>query len=137
MNKILLIGSGWRARMWARLISVLPEVELAGVCSAAMRKSAPFDAAGIPVYTTYEQALAVSADTVLVCVGKGDNLSVSRLCRGHGYRVLCETPAGMSPSECAAFAESDICIAEQYPLQPVFAAVRAIVEGDCWGRCIR
>ena len=60
MNKLLLIGSGWRARMWARLIGVLPEVELAGVLCRNVQKRAPFDAAGIPVYTTYEQALAVS-----------------------------------------------------------------------------
>lgn len=133
MNKILLIGSGWRARMWARLVGALPEVELAGVLCRNAQKRAPFDAAGISVYTTYEQALAVSADAVLVCVGKRDNLSVSRLCRGHGYRVLCETPAGMSPSECAAFAESDVCIAEQYPQQPVFAAARAIVERGLLG----
>ena len=119
--------------MWARLIGVLPDVTLAGVLCRNAQKRAFFDEAGIPVYATYKQAFATTADAALVCVGKQDNFSVSSFLEERGCRVLCETPAGMSPSECAAFTPSGICIAEQYPRQPIFAAVRAVMEKGVLG----
>lgn len=57
MNRILLIGSGWRARMWARVISALPDVSLAGVLCRNPEKRAPFEKIGVPVCGSYDEAL--------------------------------------------------------------------------------
>lgn len=127
MNSIALIGGGWRARMWAKVISVLPDFRLAGVLCRDRAKQPLFAGLGCPVFASYEQALSVQADAVLVCVSKQDNLAVSRLFAEKGYRVLCETPAGGTDEERALFSNSAIMVAEQYPLRPVFAAVQAVI----------
>ena len=133
MNRILLIGSGWRARMWARVISALPDVSLAGVLCRNPEKRAPFEKIGVPVCGSYDEALSVCADAVLVCVRKQDNLAVSCFFAEKGYRVLCETPAGGTDEERRLFSESEVMIAEQYPLQPVFAAAQAVIKAGILG----
>lgn len=128
MNKILLIGSGWRANMWARLIASLPEVQLSCVLCRNEAKRAPFEEYGVPLVGSYEQAFSYAADAALVCVSKKDNFAVSRYLSERGCSVLCETPAGMTEEERSAFSELPVQIAEQYPLHPIFAAVRKVCE---------
>ena len=111
--------------MWARVISSLSDVSLAGVLCRNPEKRAPFEKIGVPVCGSYDEALSVCADAVLVCVRKQDNLAVSCFFAEKGYRVLCETPAGGTDEERRLFSESEVMIAEQYLLQPVFAAAQA------------
>lgn len=133
MNSIALIGSGWRAKMWARVIAALPDVSLACVLCRNPEKRAPFEKMGVPVYGSSDEVLSVGADAVLVCVRKQDNLSVSRFFAEKGYRVLCETPAGRTDEERRLFSESKVMIAEQYPLQPVFAAAQTVIKTGILG----
>lgn len=133
MDNLLLVGSGWRARMWARLIGVLPDMRLAGVVCRNAQKRAPFEAAGIPICSAHEQAFVLGADATLVCVSKEDALPVSLFYREHGLRVLCETPAGQTAAERDMFSASDIAIAEQNPYNPVFRAARKIAESGALG----
>ena len=133
MKQVILVGSGWRARMWARVILALPDVRLACVLCRNPEKRASFEKMGVPVCASYDEVLSVQADGVLVCVRKQDNLSVSRLFADRGYRVLCETPAGMTDGERTEFARLNVCIAEQYPLQPTFMAAQAVIKKGILG----
>lgn len=135
MKRILLVGSGWRAETWATLIMKLPDFSLTAVVCRGEEKACKFSSIGAVTVENYEQGLEKGADLVLVCVSKGDGLSVSRFFAAKGFSVLCETPAASDEGEYTPSKNGEkIFIAEQYPLQPRFAALKKIADEGALGR---
>lgn len=135
MKRVLLVGSGWRAETWAGLIMKLPGFSLAAVVCRNEEKARKFSLSGAVTVGSYEEGLEKGIDLVLVCVTKGEGLSVSRFFAARGFFVLCETPAAGDEREYTASEGGEkIFIAEQYPLQPRFAALKKIAEEGALGR---
>ena len=136
--KIALVGAGWRAAGWLRLLKKLQDrFALLGVyCRRAERRKA-LAAAGVPVADSLGALLQRNPDFVLVCVSKTENLAVCRALLAEGAAVLCETPAGTDEAGSAAFAAlrgEKLQFAEQYPFQPRFRAMRAAAERSLIGQ---
>lgn len=136
--KIALVGAGWRAAGWLRLLKKLQDrFALLGVyCRRAERRKA-LAAAGVPVADSFGALLQRNPDFVLVCVSKTENLAVCRALLAEGAAVLCETPAGTDEAGSAAFAAlsgEKLQFAEQYPFQPRFRAMRAAAERGLIGQ---
>lgn len=136
-KKIALVGSGWRAETWARLIGVLPGFRLTSVLVRNAQKAELFSARfGVKTVFSEEALLSDSPDLVLVCVPKGDNFSVTERFVRVGVKTLCETPAGRTKEEREIFSswEGKVRVAEQYPLQPRFRALSALISSGALGR---
>lgn len=135
MKRILLIGSGWRAETWAELVMKLPGFSLTAVVCRNEEKARRFSQLGAPVARTYEEGLKAGVDCVLVCVSKQDGAKTACFFSELGLPVLCETPAGCNEAEYEMLDKSRrIYFAEQYPLQPRFAALKSIIDGGLLGR---
>ena len=135
MKRILLVGSGWRAETWAELIMKLPEFSLAAIVCRNEEKARRFALSGAPTVRSYEEGLQAGADCVLVCVSKQDGAATAGYFSERGIPVLCETPAGCNDAEYEMLERSrGIFFAEQYPLQPRFAALKQIVTDGLLGR---
>lgn len=135
--RVGIVGTGWRAQAWLRLLSKLQNrFALAGVCCHGEAGAGPLRAAGVPVFFEPARLWGQGCGFVLVCVAKGAAYGVCRGLLQEGAAVLCETPAGTDEAECAAFAAlgGRLQFAEQYPLLPRFAALRAAAERGMLGR---
>lgn len=134
MKRILLIGSGWRAEMWATLIDKLPGFFPAAVVCRSEEKARRFSSLGFTAVKSYKEGLDRGVDFILVCVSKQNAFSVARFFEDLGFSVLCETPAGNTEEEFAVLEKSKkIFFAEQYPLKPFFASLKKISYEGCLG----
>lgn len=132
MNKIGIVGAGWRAEMWISVIQKLKDVSVAGVLCRREARAAELSARyGVATVRDVAALDVLGCDAVLVCVSKQSNCSVSEELLSRGLRVLSETPAGMTAQERARLTQygADVLqFAEQFPLQPRFAALRSCLE---------
>lgn len=129
-KRIAVIGSGWRAETWVHVINALPGYSVSAVLVRNGEKEEKFRQLGVPVSREIPDA-----DIHLVCVPKTENYAVCEWLLKEGAAALCETPAGMSAEECAAFSalSGKLQFAEQYPLQPRFRALQALAESGMLG----
>lgn len=129
-KRIAVIGSGWRAETWVHVVNALHGYSVSAVFVRNGEKAEKFRRLGVPVSREIPDA-----DIHLVCVSKTENYAVCERLLKEGAAVLCETPAGMSAEECAAFSalSGKLQFAEQYPLQPRFRALQALAESGVLG----
>lgn len=135
MTRVALIGSGWRAESWAKLLQRLSDFSLSAVLVRNGEKEERFRALGARTVRTEEGALA-GCDLVLVCVSKQNLCDVcDRLVR-RGAAVLSETPAGINREERKTFDSfgEQVQVAEQYPWRPQFRALHALTESGMIGK---
>lgn len=130
--KIAIVGAGWRAETWMRVIGSLSDrfCLTAIVCRNADRAE-KLCGRGIPAVRALSDLRTDELDFALVCVSKADNYAVCLELLSRGAAVLCETPAGVGAEQIAAFAALDkekLQFAEQYPFQPRFQAMRTACE---------
>lgn len=130
--KIAIVGAGWRAETWMRVIGRLSDrfCLTAVVCRNADRAE-KLRSRGVPAVRALSDLRTDELDFALVCVSKAENYTVCRELLSSGAAVLCETPAGTEGEQITAFASLDnekLQFAEQYPFQPRFQAMRAACE---------
>lgn len=133
-----LVGTGWRARFFARVARLIPErFELAGVVT----RSAPAVGSvwGVPAYRRVEELVAGPAlDYVVACVPRTVVVSVTSRLVELGQAVLVETPpasdqAGLEAVTALAADGGRVQVAENYPWQPLHAARLAMTDAGLIG----
>ncbi len=139
--RYIIIGYGWRADFFYRIAKALPdEFE---VCASVLRteERAAQVAVEKGVFATadLEAALKMKPDFAVLCVPR--IIVKEYLCRlmEREVPVLCETPPGQSVKELSELwrevqlKKGQIQVAEQYFLQPYYAAVGEIIKAGYLG----
>ena len=139
--KFVVIGYGWRADFFYRIARALPEKfeVCAGVLRTEERAAQVAKEKGIFATVNLEEALATEPDFAVLCVPRA-------IVKEYLYRlmekkvpVLCETPPGQNTEElCELWAETQlksgqVQVAEQYFLQPYYAAVAEVIRAGYLG----
>ena len=138
--RIGIVGTGWRAAMFAGIVNALPEFELVGV-AARRRGSAERAAASwgtMPFDDPLGLAAAARPELTIVCVPWPDNPDVIGALATEGHRVLSETPpapdlAGLHRLWERIGGLDRVQVAEQYCELPGHAARRAVVRSGAIG----
>ena len=74
MNKIGIVGAGWRAEMWISVIQKLKDASVAGVLCRREARAAELSARyGVATVRDVAALDALGCDAVLVCVSKQSN----------------------------------------------------------------
>lgn len=140
MEKIrfALIGSGWRAEFYIRVAKALPgRFDLTAVMIRDAQKGNAFsEKFQVRVVQTVEQLLADDPEFVVLSIKRGVASDVLISLFDKGVPVLAETPPGESLEDlnriwqAAKMSGAKVQVAEQYFLQPLYAAwYKAIEEG--------
>lgn len=143
MNKkrFVLIGSGWRAEFYIRIAKALPaQFDLAGVMIRDAGKGRDFAGRfGVTVVNSLEELLALKPDYAVLSIARGHVPPVLESLFKTGLPVLCETPPAESVDELnqlwksASGHKAKIQVAEQYFLQPLYAAWEAALREGLLG----
>lgn len=133
-----LIGSGWRAEFYLRIAKALPEkFELTSVLIRDKEKGSAFsEKFKVPVVNTLDQLLEQKPDFVVLAIKRGTVTNYLIRLFEIGIPVLTETPPGEDEKalqklwkECVRL-NGKIQVAEQYPMQPLYAAWhKAVADG--------
>ena len=140
-TRIAIVGTGWRANLFARIINALPEeFELVGV-TARTRESAESGATrwGTTAHETPAALVAATRpDVTIVSVPSAASPDVIEAVVNAGSHVLAETPPGERLADlhrlwAAVGHLNRVQVAEQYLLLPGHAARLAAVRGGLIG----
>lgn len=131
-----LIGSGWRAEFYIRIAKLLPEqLELTGVVIRDSDKGATFAKKfSVPVVQTLDELLEDRPDFVVLSINRDFVTDYLVRLFERKVPVLCETPPGKTVADLEELWESsqahgaNIQVAEQYFLQPLYAAWLQVME---------
>ena len=116
--RIILVGMGARARIWARVAAADPDAEIVAMCDpdprarAATRQAHP----GLPVGSALDEVLGTGADAVLLATppaGRHDQIDAA--CKA-GLPILAEKPLA-----------ADVAVARRYVEMAEAAGVHLIV----------
>ena len=133
MKKITfaLYGGGWRAEFYARVARAMPEkYEITAALVRREETAARLRRLyGIPSVFRLEDLLNTRPDFVVLCITKVDIADALCDLMGKNIPVLCETPPAVEKEKLLRVWDSSrraascaVQIAEQYPLQPYYAA---------------
>lgn len=140
-TKFIVIGYGWRADFFYRIAKVLPEEfeVCAGVLRTEERAGQVAKEKGIFATANLEDALATEPDFAVLCVPRAIVKEYLYWLMEKKVPVLCETPPGQNTEElCELWAETQlkngqVQVAEQYFLQPYYAAVAEVIRAGYLG----
>ncbi len=144
MSKIRMgiVGAGWRAEFFTRIAAAAADLFAPPAVVARNPEKAKRFAQqwGCAVYATVEEMLAAqSIDFAVTSLPWATNPELIKELVGRGVPVLSETPPAPdvdSMIELWQFVEEHqgkVCVAEQYFLQPYFAALRAVIASGKLG----
>ena len=132
----LIVGSGYRARFYARIAKTYPALFSAMfLCRSKEKAALMLRETGVPAVWSPEEAEAFQPDFVVIAVNKTSITDVCIEWVNRGYPVLMETPAGMTREQLLQLWDlrqggARIAVAEQYHRYPdMIAGLRAIAEG--------
>ncbi len=137
--RIGLVGAGWRAQFFAKVIQALPErFELVGIVCRSEESAARMRAFGAPVLAEHEALWDLSPDFTVLCANRDSMGDLMRRYAARGVPTLVETFPARSAEELAALYSdlggAKIQAAEQYPFQPMNAARIALADSGLLGR---
>ena len=93
----LIVGSGYRAKFYARIARTYPSLFSAlFLCRSEEKAALMLRETGVPAVWSTEEAEAFRPDFVVVAVNKTSITDVCIEWASRGYPVLMETPAGMT-----------------------------------------
>ena len=134
--KYLIVGSGYRARFYARIARTYPELFSAVyLCRSEEKARLMLRETGVPAVWTVEEAEAFRPDFIVIAVNKTSITDVCIEWVNRGYPVLMETPAGMTRDQLLQLWDlrqsgARIAVAEQYHRYPdMIAGLKAVEEG--------
>ncbi len=138
MDKIRygLIGSGWRAEFYIRIAKLVPEkFELTSVLIRDPEKGEKIaEKFGVKVVNSLEELMQDSMDFVILAIKRGIVSGYLEKLFELGIPVLSETPPGESNEALTNLwnqsqkYNANIQVAEQYFLQPLYAAYQKIID---------
>ena len=137
MTKVAVIGAGWRAQFFLRLVTLLPDMELVGL---VVRDPAKANVLGnefhVQTFASVKELLqSQKVDFAISAVSWKESPVVIKTLVDSGVPVLSETPPAENLEELTRLWEQVgdsglVQIAEQYPLMPMHAArLQAVKEG--------
>ncbi len=138
-RRIAVVGSGWRAEHFFRIIEALPDrFDLVAVAVRREAEVARLVERGITAVTELRDLDGFDPDFVVVATPAETNAAVCAELVGNGHAVLLETPPGVNNDELDRMLElerdgADIQVAEQYPHQPLLAARLAVIASGRLG----
>ena len=137
-----IVGAGWRAEFFTRIAAAAPDVfEVPPVVARRPEKVALFtDAWGCRIYGSMDEMLeGESLDFVVTSLPWETNPELIKVLVERGVPVLSETPpapdvpALIDLWEFVERKAGRVCVAEQYFLQPYYAALRAVIAAGKLG----
>ena len=137
--RIAVVGSGWRAEHFFRIIEALPgRFDLAAVAVRRETEVARLAERGIAAVTELRELGGVEPDFVVVATPADANAAVCEALASNGHSVLLETPPGVNNDDLDRMLAlerdgADIQVAEQYPHQPLLAARLAVIASGRLG----
>jgi hypothetical protein len=144
---VALVGGGFRAQMFARVVSAVPErFRLAGAVVRDTGRGAAFgESFGVPTWRSVAGARLDGVDVVVVAVsGSASAAVIADLAArtagdGAGPVILAETPPGVDTEELAALHRlvqdgARIQVAEQYHAEPLLSSQLAVAASGALGR---
>ncbi len=137
--RIAVVGSGWRAEHFFRIIRALPDrFELVGVSVRRQAEVARLAERGIEAVTQLVRLEDHEPDFVIVATSAEANVDVCEALAANGHSILLETPPGVNDDELDRMllleqGGADVQVAEQYPFQPLLAARLAVISSGRLG----
>lgn len=138
MDKIsyIIVGSGYRAKLYARIAAKIPQFFRAIVLCRSQEKAKLITAeTGIAATVSIDECLKFGAQFTVVAVNKESIADVCAEWTGRGYPIVAETPAGISEEQLLNMwrlrrSGARITVCEQYRRFPCIAAgLKAVAEG--------
>lgn len=139
---LAIVGGGWRAAFYLRIVKALPELfTLDGLIVREPIKGLKLEQEwGLRTYRTIEELLAKNRpEFVVTCIAWEPNPALIEHLAALGLPILSETPPAPDLERLIRLAElarngAHIQVAEQYIYQPHHAARLALVEAGILGR---
>lgn len=136
-----LIGSGWRAEFYVRIAKLVPEkFELTSVLIRDPEKGKKFaEKFNVKVVNTLDELTKDTVDFVVLAIKRGTVSEYLKSLFARKIPVLSETPPGESTKELTGLwhqyqkYNAKIQVAEQYFLQPLYAAYQKIIDENIIG----
>jgi len=141
-KNILIVGSGWRAFFYYRVIKALPEkFNLVAMLTRTKEKAERLSKEyGINVTTNKEACIEAKPELVVVATSKTNIVDTAMEWADLGFQVLMETPAGVNEQDfekLTHFQNKDrIQVAEQYHRYPRFQAMKKLLDENILGDLI-
>ena len=135
--RVGIIGNGWRAVTWRRIIQSLPhQFSLVGTVIRNPDKRG--DVADSPVFGSTEELVAAGIEIAVVSVSWSSQPQVIRELAEYGIAVLSETPPApdvpaLHDLRAAIPPNAIVQVAEQYPFHPLSAAQIAMAASGLLG----
>lgn len=137
-----LIGSGWRAEFYLRIARLLPEeFEITAVMTRNKEKAAQFERQyQVSIVEHLDDLLQTEPDYTVLAIKRGIMGGLLLDLIKKNVPVLCETPPGESLEELiktweeAKKYKAKVQIAEQYFLQPLYAAWEQTIQKGMLGQ---
>jgi predicted dehydrogenase len=143
--RIGLIGAGYWGPNYARVVTELPDADLAAVCDAS-RDALEFVATRAPgAWRTTDAAelfASSDVDAIIVATPTSTHYELALAALEAGKDVLCEKPLAATVSECdelvAAAAEGDriLFTGHTFLFNPAVLRMRALIEEGALGRLV-
>ncbi len=140
--KFVMIGYGWRADFFYRIAKYLPDTF--SICAAVLRtKERAREVAkkeGVFATDHLDEALATNPDFVVLCLPRAIVKDYLHILMEKDIPVLCETPPAKDIDELNALWElkekykGRVQVAEQYYVQPLYAAWLKVIEDGFLGQ---
>ena len=136
------VGAGWRAEFFTRIAAAAPDVfAVPPVVARRPEKVELFTRTwGCSVYATMDEMLeSETLDFVVTSLPWAINPELIKVLVQRGVPVLSETPPAPEVADMVDLWEyvekrdGKVCVAEQYFLQPYYAAVRAVIARGLLG----
>ena len=123
--KAVLIGSGWRSTFYLRIASALSSLlEIVSVYSSSEERVKEMRKKGLNCLSSLSGALSFTHDAVIVSTGKENFYSIMLELERRGEFILSETSfLSLGERELKSLENTHGAIMEQYPYDPIFAAV--------------
>ena len=142
MTRYAVIGSGWRAEFYIRIAALVPDqFALTAVMIRDAQKGEAFaEKFGVKVVNDLDALLADKPDFVVVSVKRGFMHDYVIELSRRGVPVLCETPPAENVDDLLRVWQEvkrlggRVQIAEQYFLQPLYAAWQKAIDDGLIGR---
>lgn len=132
----IIVGSGYRAKMYARIAAKLPHMFRAiMLCRSEEKARNVQEETGIRTTCSINECLSFGAQFAVIAVNKGSIATVCAEWAGRGYAVLTETPAASTPEQMNDMWQllcggAKIAVCEQYHRFPCLAAgIDAVARG--------
>lgn len=143
MIKYGILGAGWRAEFYLRIAALCPDrFTVSGICARNPEKAEYIkEKYCANVVSTIEELLALDCDFIVCCVNKASMTDVAADLCARGIPVLMETPMGIDVESQKRFFDRydlrwKIQVAEQFHLQPMNAAIKAVIDSGILGEIV-